>query len=336
MITNLALQALELVDKGISVKVDNDQLVITREDGEKVRINCVYTKDEIDSIITAGTLPTDLQTLVLEALNEYIKTSTSVDKITWNEQLQQLSQTNITPNDILNLITTLSANDSNITESLQKYTTTDDVKTIINDRIETHNDTVSFVEYIKLYLETEFIPTYQSKLTQIDEETKDIKQAIIELKQNAIEGTSDFVVALPDGTNMTFTHEEVAKLMCMFINLSHANNNNLSDAIDEINKRQQTGLRVDADALDIIDSVPFKNDVSTYSPAPHIPTPKPDVLTDDYEPFQPKVDRFAKFATFYNDLCKLLNSIKPHIVKFAWRLYNGTYQLVAYVLETAY
>lgn len=35
MITNLALQALELFDKGISVKVDNDQLVITREDGEK-------------------------------------------------------------------------------------------------------------------------------------------------------------------------------------------------------------------------------------------------------------------------------------------------------------
>lgn len=233
MITNLALQALELFDKGISVKVDNDQLVITREDGEKVRINCVYTKDEIDSIITAGTLPTDLQTLVLEALNDYIKTSTSVDKITWNEQLQQLSQTNITPNDILNLITTLSANDSNITESLQKYTTTDDVKTIINDRIETHNDTVSFVEYIKLYLETEFIPTYQSKLTHIDEETKDIKQSLIELKQNAIEGTSDFVVALPDGTNMTFTHEEVAKLMCMFINLSHANNNNLSDVINE-------------------------------------------------------------------------------------------------------
>ena len=88
--------------------------------------------------------------------------------------------------------------------------------------------------------------------------------------------------------------------------------------------------------VDIIDSVPVKDDVLAYLPAPSVPTSKPDVLTDDYEPFQPKVDRFAKFATFYNDLCKLLNSIKPHIVKFAWRLYHGTYQLVAYVLETAY
>ena len=37
---------------------------------------------------------------------------------------------------------------------------------------------------IKLYLENQFLQSYQSKLTLIDEETKDIKQAILELKQN--------------------------------------------------------------------------------------------------------------------------------------------------------
>ena len=35
MITNMVLQAIELADIGISVKVENDQLVITSEDGEK-------------------------------------------------------------------------------------------------------------------------------------------------------------------------------------------------------------------------------------------------------------------------------------------------------------
>lgn len=256
MIAPIALQALELKDQGISIKVENDKLVITRDDGNDVKINCIYTKDEIDSIITTGTLPNDLQTILLEALNDYIKSNISVNSITWNDK--QLSQINITPNDLLNLISTLSANDSNIVKSLQQYTTTNDVETIITDRLDI--DTVSFMQSIKDYLENQFLPSYQSKITYLDEETKEIKHAILELKQDAIEGESknDFTLTLPDGTNMTFTNEEVAKILCMLINLSNRNNNNRSDAINEINNRQQTGLRVAADFIDIIDSLPTK------------------------------------------------------------------------------
>ena len=335
MIAPIALQALELKDQGISIKVENDKLVITRDDGNDVKINCIYTKDEIDSIITTGTLPNDLQTILLEALNDYIKSNISVNSITWNDK--QLSQINITPNDLLNLISTLSANDSNIVKSLQQYTTTNDVETIITDRLDLNNDAVIFMQSIKDYLENQFLPSYQSKITYLDEETKEIKHAILELKQDAIEGESknDFTLTLPDGTNMTFTNEEVAKILCMLINLSNRNNNNRSDAINEINNRQQTGLRVAADFIDIIDSLPTKND-DEYVSSPHIPTPTPDVFTDEYKPFQPNANRLAKFNALYNDLCTLLNSTKPHIVKFALRLYNGTYQLVAYVLETAY
>ena len=164
MIAPIALQALELKDQGISIKVENDKLVITRDDGNDVKINCIYTKDEIDSIITTGTLPNDLQTILLEALNDYIKSNISVNSITWNDK--QLSQINITPNDLLNLISTLSANDSNIVKSLQQYTTTNDVETIITDRLDI--DTVSFMQSIKDYLENQFLPSYQSKITYLD------------------------------------------------------------------------------------------------------------------------------------------------------------------------
>lgn len=50
---------------------------------------------------------------------------------------------------------------------------------------------------------------------------------------------------------MTFTNEEVTKLMCILINLSHSNYNNISDAVNEINNRQKKVLGVAADLVDI-------------------------------------------------------------------------------------
>ncbi|KAK8895928.1 hypothetical protein M9Y10_013814 [Tritrichomonas musculus] len=56
MITPLSIQTLELVDEGYEVKVENNELKITNNSTtEDVRINCIYTKDEINEIIKNNT-----------------------------------------------------------------------------------------------------------------------------------------------------------------------------------------------------------------------------------------------------------------------------------------
>ena len=56
MITPLSIQTLELVDEGYEVKVENNELNITNNaTTEDVRINCIYTKDEINEIIKNNT-----------------------------------------------------------------------------------------------------------------------------------------------------------------------------------------------------------------------------------------------------------------------------------------
>ena len=52
MITPLSVQTLSLVDEGYDVRVVNDELKITKDGSpDDVRINCVYTKNEIDELI---------------------------------------------------------------------------------------------------------------------------------------------------------------------------------------------------------------------------------------------------------------------------------------------
>lgn len=53
MITPLAVHALSLKDKGYKVKVQDDELRITKDDQiDDVKINCVYTKKEIDELLS--------------------------------------------------------------------------------------------------------------------------------------------------------------------------------------------------------------------------------------------------------------------------------------------
>lgn len=52
MISPLSVEALSLADRGYRICVHDDELRITRKGSTKdVRINCVYTKDEIDNMI---------------------------------------------------------------------------------------------------------------------------------------------------------------------------------------------------------------------------------------------------------------------------------------------
>ena len=101
MIAPIALQAFELADKGMNVKVDDDQLMITRNDDKPVKINCIFTKDEILQLLSSGSISMDLQEVLLDALQRYINKNVSISSITYNESIKKLTERSMTPKDFL-------------------------------------------------------------------------------------------------------------------------------------------------------------------------------------------------------------------------------------------
>ena len=87
MLSPVSIQAFKLNNKGYSIRVEDEQLIITK-DGEEtdVSINCIYTKPEVDNLIAGGggADPNYLRNICLTAVNTILQGLNSYNSLTYS------------------------------------------------------------------------------------------------------------------------------------------------------------------------------------------------------------------------------------------------------------
>ena len=305
MIAPLALTAFELEDQGISVKIEDDKLVISREDGKQVEINCIYTKEQIDSLITLGTLPSDLKNIILNHLNEYINSFVSLNKITYSNTTNTLTQSSIKPQNLLELTSTLSSNDRNIVDSLRRFCTVKDVEDLMSGIVPSDNESMQMIEQLRNWLENQYLPNLNKKFIAYDEKNDQLLQVILEVSKKVEEEGNGFDVALPDGTSLTFTKDEITNVLTKLFELYSMNANNEADAIMHLDKKQR----------ELIDAIPTQSSDGKYEIAE---------------------SQTNHIHQWYSSITQLYNSVAIPFCKFAIRVVDGVYQLVVFVVQQFY